>query len=152
LFRCWCCLPPAAGEGCLYKPFDFHPEKNDGVVVDVIVDARSFCTHNFGEGRGYIFTGTSVEHEPENGKLLKTGANRFIYTPDDRFLGKDAYIFKICASKGAQKGAARQSHLYRRRSSRRGRAVGRHSRRVCRIETMRARNGALPGVTFISTL
>ena len=99
-------LPAAAGAGCLYKPFDFHPEKNDGVVVDVIVDARSSCTHNFGEGPGYIFTGISVEHEPENGKLVRTGANRFIYTPDNGFLGKDAYIFKICASKGAQKGCS----------------------------------------------
>ena len=44
-------LPAAARAGCLYKPFEFHPEKNDGVVVDVIVDAGSSCTHNFGGGR-----------------------------------------------------------------------------------------------------
>ncbi len=39
-------------------------------------------------------------HEPDNGKLVPAGANRFIYTPDKGFKGKDAYIFKICASKG----------------------------------------------------
>lgn len=99
-------LPVTARAGCLYKPFDFHPEKNDGVVVDVIVDAGSSCTHNFGEGPGYKFTGIIFEHEPENGKLVKTGPNRFVYTPDQGFTGKDAYIFKICASKGAQKGCS----------------------------------------------
>ena len=99
-------LPVTARAGCLYKPFDFHPEKNDGVVVDVIVDAGSSCTHNFGEGPGYKFTGISLMHEPENGKLVKTGPNRFIYTPDKGFTGKDAYVFRICASKGAQKGCS----------------------------------------------
>ena len=99
-------LPVSAHAGCLYKPFDFHPEKNDGVVVDVIVHAGSSCTHNFGEGPGYKFTGISLVHEPENGKLVKTGANRFIYTPDKGFTGKDAYVFRICASKGTQKGCS----------------------------------------------
>ena len=42
---------------CAYKPFDFHPEKNDGVVVESIVDSGSSCTHNFAEGPGYKFTG-----------------------------------------------------------------------------------------------
>jgi hypothetical protein len=99
-------LPVSARAGCLYKPFDFHPEKNDGVVVDVIVDAGSSCTHNFGEGPGYKFTGITFEHEPERGKLVKTGPNRFVYTPDQGFTGKDAYIFKICATKGPQKGCS----------------------------------------------
>jgi hypothetical protein len=34
-------LSVSARAGCLYKPFDFHPEKNDGVVVTSIVDAGS---------------------------------------------------------------------------------------------------------------
>jgi hypothetical protein len=99
-------LLPAAARAAVYKPFGFHPEKNDGVVVDVIVDGGSSCTHNFGEGPGYTFTGIRVEREPENGKLIKTGANRFTYTTDKGFIGKDAYIFKICASKRAQKGCS----------------------------------------------
>jgi hypothetical protein len=98
------CAPARAG--CLYKTFDFHPEKNDAVVVDVIVDAGSSCTHNFAEGPGYRFTGISFAREPENGSLVKTGANRFIYTPAKGFKGKDAYIFTICATKGAQKGCS----------------------------------------------
>jgi hypothetical protein len=99
-------LPVSARAGCLYKPFDFHPEKNDGVVVDVIVDAGSSCTHNFGEGPGYKFTGITFAREPERGTLVKAGANRFIYTPDQGFKGKDAYLFKICATKGALKGCS----------------------------------------------
>jgi hypothetical protein len=96
----------AARADCTYKPFDFHPEKNDGVVVDSIVDAGSSCTHNFAEGPGYKFTGITFEREPENGKLVKTGANRFIYTPNKGFIGKDAYLFKICAIKGGQTGCS----------------------------------------------
>ena len=41
----------SAHAACVYRPFEFHPEKNDGVIVDVIVDAGSSCTHNFGGGR-----------------------------------------------------------------------------------------------------
>ena len=98
-------LAPAAA-GCLYKPFDFHPEKNDGVVVDVIVDGGSSCTHNFGEGPGYRFTGIDFLHEPEHGTLVKTSASRFVYTPAKGFTGKDAYVFRICAEKGAQHGCS----------------------------------------------
>jgi len=97
---------PAANAACLYKPFDFHPEKNDGVVVDVIVDSGSSCTHNFGEGPGYKFTGIDFVHEPEHGKVVQAGVNRFIYTPSKGFTGKDAYVFRICASKGAQQGCS----------------------------------------------
>ena len=99
-------LPAAAHAGCVYKPFDFHPEKNDGVVVDVIVDGGSSCTHRFAEGPGYTLSGIRFEREPEHGTLVKTGVNRFVYTPDKGFTGKDAYIFSICASKGAQKGCS----------------------------------------------
>ena len=99
-------LSAQAQAGCLYKNFEFHPEKNDGVVVDVIVDAGSFCTHNFGKGQGYKFTSISFLHEPEYGKVVAAGTNRFIYTPDKGFKGKDAYVFRICATKGAQKGCS----------------------------------------------
>ncbi|MGH6790818.1 MAG: Ig-like domain-containing protein [Pseudolabrys sp.] len=99
-------LPVAAQAGCLYKPFDFHPEKNDGVVVTSIVDAGSSCTHNFGEGPGYKFTGITVARAPDHGKLAQAGASRFIYTPDKSFTGKDAYLFRICATKGKAKGCS----------------------------------------------
>jgi hypothetical protein len=98
--------PVSARAACVYKPFDFHPEKNGGVVVDVIVDAGSSCTHNLGEGPGYMFTGITFVHEPEHGTLVKDGPNKFIYTPEKGFTGKDAYIFKICATKGALKGCS----------------------------------------------
>jgi len=98
-------LAAPARAGCLYRTFDFHPEKNDGVVVDVIVDAGSFCTHNFAEGPGYRFTGIDVA-PPQHGRLVQAGSNRFIYTPDKGFTGKDAYMFKICATKGAQRGCS----------------------------------------------
>jgi hypothetical protein len=91
---------------CTYKPFDFHPEKNDGVVVDSIVDRGSSCTHNFAEGPGYKFTDITFERKPESGKLVRAGATRFIYTPNTGFRGKDAYLFKICAIKGAQTGCS----------------------------------------------
>ena len=59
-------LPTAARGGCLHKPFDLHPEKNDGVVVDVIVDAGSACTHN-----RFLSLGAHVRalHAPVNAVL-----------------------------------------------------------------------------------
>lgn len=99
-------LPGAAGAACVYKPFEFHPEKNDGVVVEAIVDAGSRCVHQFGEGTGYKFTGLTLEREPEHGKLTKVGPYWFFYVPDKGFTGKDAYIFKICARKGGQSGCS----------------------------------------------
>ncbi len=106
-------LPVSARAGCLYKPFEFQPEKNDGVVVDVIVDAGSSFTHNFGKGSGYTFTDISFAHEPENGKVVKAGTNRFIYTPDKGFTGKDAYVFGYAPPR-ARRRAARQWGLCRR--------------------------------------
>jgi len=50
-------MPVSAQAACVYDNFVFHPEKNDGVVVDAIVDAGSSCAHNFAEGPGYKFTG-----------------------------------------------------------------------------------------------
>lgn len=99
-------MPAAASADCLYKPFDFHPEKNDGVVVTSIVDAGSSCTHNFAEGPGYKFTGITFEHEPDHGKLVKQSATRFVYTPAKGFTGKDAYIFRICATKAGEAGCS----------------------------------------------
>ncbi|MGH6682657.1 MAG: Ig-like domain-containing protein [Pseudolabrys sp.] len=99
-------LPASARAGCTYRPFEFHPEKNDGVVVDVIVDAGSFCTHNFGRGQGYTFNGIDFAHKPEHGKVEQAGDKRFIYTPNKGFTGKDAYVFHICASKGGQQGCS----------------------------------------------
>lgn len=102
----WRFLPTSAQAACVYDNFIFHPEKNDGVVVDTVVDAGSSCTHNFAEGPGYKFTGITFEHAPEHGKLVNTGVNRFVYTPNQGFTGKDAYIFKICATKDGQKGCS----------------------------------------------
>ena len=76
------------------------------VIGESIVDSGSSCTHNFAEGPGYKFTGITFVREPENGKLVKAGANRFVYTPNKGFTGKDAYLFKICAIKGAQTGCS----------------------------------------------
>jgi hypothetical protein len=99
-------LPAAARAACVYKNFDFHPEKNDGVVVEAAVDAGSSCVHQFGEGPGYKFTALTFEREPEHGKLIKAGPYWFFYTPEKGFTGKDAYIFKICATKGELSGCS----------------------------------------------
>jgi hypothetical protein len=98
-------LPTAARAACVYPQFDFFPEKNSNVVVDSVVNAGSMCTHRFGEGPGYKFNSVTVEHEPEQGKLVKVGP-AFVYTPNKGFTGKDAYLFKICATKGEQKGCS----------------------------------------------
>ncbi len=98
--------PPPAYAACTYKPFVFHPEQNDAVVVEAIVNAGTSCVHQFGEGPGYKFTGLTFEREPEHGKLTKVGPYWFFYVADKGYNGKDAYTFKICASKGELKGCS----------------------------------------------
>ena len=78
--RCSCCCRFPRRRLASTSRSYFHPEKNDGVVVDVIVDGGSSCTHNFGEGPGYK-TGIARRREPEYGKLVKEGPARFVYTP-----------------------------------------------------------------------
>jgi hypothetical protein len=75
-------LPVSARAACVYKPFDFHPEKNDGVVVTSIVDAGSSCTHNFAEGPGYKFTGISFEHEPDEAYPVDSGGATYSVLSD----------------------------------------------------------------------
>ena len=98
-------LPGVARAAYVYPQFAFFPEKNSNVVVDSVVDTGSVCTHRFGEGPGYKFNSVTVEHEPEQGKLVKVGP-AFVYTPNKGFTGKDAYLFKICATMGEQKGCS----------------------------------------------
>jgi hypothetical protein len=43
---------------------------------------------------------------PEHGALAQTSGARFVFTPRPGFTGKDAYLFKICATKGAQQGCS----------------------------------------------
>ena len=98
-------LPAAARADCVYKPFVFHPEKNDGVVVEAVVEAGGRCAHQFGEGPGYTFTSITYQ-QPEHGKISKVEPYWWFYVPDKDYKGKDAYLFKICASKGALKGCS----------------------------------------------
>ncbi len=94
----------AARAECSYPRFDFFPEKNGGVTVDNTVIAGTPCTHNFAEGPGYRFTSVGVDLKPEHGQLKQAGRARFVYTPQAGYSGNDAYMFRICATKGPQKG------------------------------------------------
>lgn len=96
----------SAQAGCLYKPFEFHPEKNGGVVVTSIVEAGSSCAHNFAEGPGYHFDSVAIDRAPEHGALTQTSDTRFVFAPNPGFTGKDAYLFKICATKGERHGCS----------------------------------------------
>ena len=96
----------AARAECQYPVFDFFPEKNGGVTVDTVAVAGTPCTHNFGEGPGYRFTSVAVALRPEHGRLVKQGRARFVYTPRAGYVGKDAYMIQICATKGEQKGCS----------------------------------------------
>lgn len=91
--------------GCTFPTFQYFPEKNDGVVVGAVVRADTSCRHSFAEGPGYRFTGLSVAGAPEHGTLRRRG-DAFVYTPDKGFRGKDAYMVKVCATKGAAKGCS----------------------------------------------
>jgi hypothetical protein len=82
---------PARAE-CVHPTFDFFPEKNGGVVVNMKVSDGSQCTHNFAEGPGYKFTSVSIHLQPEHGSLKREGAYRFVYRPAAGFTGKDAYM------------------------------------------------------------
>ncbi|MGC2408865.1 MAG: hypothetical protein WA441_02355 [Methyloceanibacter sp.] len=95
-----------ANAACLYKPFEFHPNKNDNVVVTSLVDAGSSCSHNFAEGPGYHFDSVTIDRAPEHGELKQTRGTRFVFTPNPRFTGKDFYLFKICASKSDKSGCS----------------------------------------------
>jgi len=96
---------PARAE-CSYPTFDFFPERGGAVVVETMVTGGSSCTHNFAEGPGYKFTSAAIERRPKHGTLRKEGAFRYVYRPDAGFKGKDAYLVKICATKGDAKGCS----------------------------------------------
>jgi hypothetical protein len=96
----------SASAACVYKPFQYQPEKNGGVVVTSAVGAGSFCAHDFQEKPGYQFESVTIDRPPEHGALTQTEATRFVFTPSRRFSGKDSYVFKICAKKGDERGCS----------------------------------------------
>lgn len=92
---------------CVYKPFQFFPDKNDGVIVGSVVEKGASCQHKFKEGKGYRFTSVEIDGEqPPHGQLTKIGDAEFVYTPAPDFVGDDMYAFKICATKGKKKGCS----------------------------------------------
>jgi hypothetical protein len=97
-------LSAAAHAECTYTPHEFFPEKGGGIVVDTHVTDASKCTHNYAEGPGYKFTGSAIELRPEHGTLKKEGPYKYVYRPAEGFKGKDAYMVKVCATKGDLKG------------------------------------------------
>ncbi len=88
---------PALAE-CQYPNFAYHPERNDGAVVDVKMAADGLCNHSFAEGPGYHFTGISVTMQPKHGKLVRS-EHGYTYVPTKGFKGQDGYMIKVCASK-----------------------------------------------------
>lgn len=91
----------AARAECSYPPFEFFPEKGGAVTVNMTAVAGTPCTHNFKEGPGYRFT--AVERLPvgaEHGRMKKLGRAHYVYTPQAGYSGSDAYMFRICATKG----------------------------------------------------
>ena len=97
------CAASAHAE-CTYPAYEFFPEKNGGVVVDMKVTDGASCTHYFAEGPGYKFTSVTLDRQAEHGSVKKDGVNHFVYRPAAGFKGKDFYGVKICATKGAAKG------------------------------------------------
>jgi hypothetical protein len=104
-------LTARADAACTYPTFDFFPEKNGSVVVEMKVTDGTSCTHNFAEGPGYKFTSVGIGLPPEHGALKKEGKNRFVYRPAAGFKGNDAYMMQICATKGAAKGCSSIAYL-----------------------------------------
>ncbi len=99
-------LASPARADCKYPTFDFFPEKNGGLVVDMKVTDGAPCTHNFAEGPGYKFTSVGIDRMPEHGALKREGGNRFVYHPATGYTGKDFYGVKVCATKGGAKGCS----------------------------------------------
>ncbi|MGJ0393500.1 MAG: tetratricopeptide repeat protein [Methylocystis sp.] len=97
----------ASRAGCLYKPFEFFPDKNDEVIVGAVVEKGTTCQHKFKEGKGYRFTSVEIDGEqPPHGALKKVADREFIYTPNPEYVGDDIYAFKICAVKGKKEGCS----------------------------------------------
>lgn len=97
----------ASEAACVYKPFEFFPDKNDGVIVSAVVEKDTSCQHKFKEGRGYHFTSVEIDGaQPLNGEVKKLGDGEFFYTPKPGFVGDDVYVFKICATKDKAKGCS----------------------------------------------
>jgi Bacterial Ig domain len=99
-------LPGAAQAACTHQPYDFHPEKNDGVVVNVVAQAGESCVHDFTDPKGYTLRSITFERMPAHGKITEEGKDRWVYTPAKDYRGRDFYIFEVCGSKGAEKGCS----------------------------------------------
>jgi tetratricopeptide (TPR) repeat protein len=99
-------LCKASVANCRYDPFDFFPDRNRGANVALAVENTGFCRHHFEEGPGYRFTSVKADLAPAHGKLERQGDAAFVYTPAPGFTGKDAYGFKICATKAGKSGCS----------------------------------------------
>lgn len=96
---------PAAAE-CRFSPFDFFPDRNDAVEINVVTQTGHGCTMAFNPGPGYRFTGASFLKAPPHGVLDKTGPTKFLYLPFDGYAGEDSYALKVCAIVHGRRGCS----------------------------------------------
>ena len=95
-----------ADAACQFSPFQFFPDRNDHVQIEVTTEAGSVCSMAFKEGPGYKFTSASFLKAPPHGVLAKTGFTSFTYIPFKGYHGRDSYAIKICAIVQGRKGCS----------------------------------------------
>ena len=99
-------LPSLAFADCHFSPYEFFPDRNDRVTIDVTADAGSSCAMGFREGPGYRFTSATWAKAPPHGILSQTGPTAFVYRAFDNYRGPDSYALKICAVVNGKSGCS----------------------------------------------
>jgi hypothetical protein len=100
-----------ANAACRFSPFEFFPDRNDHVQIQVTTDSASVCGIAFREGPGYKFTSASFLKAPPHGVLAKTGFTKFTYIPFKGYHGSDSFAIKVCAIVQGRKGCSSLTYV-----------------------------------------
>jgi hypothetical protein len=95
---------------CAFSPYEFFPDRNDHVKIQVQTDAESFCDNSFREGPGYRFTSVTVARLPSHGLIARLGENHFAYHAFPNYSGPDEYVIRACAIVGQRRGCSKLTY------------------------------------------
>ncbi len=95
---------------CSFSPYEFFPDRNDHVRIQVQTDVESFCDNSFREGPGYRFTSVTVAKLPKHGLIATIGANHLAYHAFPNYKGPDEYVIRACAVVGERQGCSKLTY------------------------------------------
>jgi hypothetical protein len=100
-----------AEAACYFSPYNFFPDRNDQVQIQVTTESGQSCAVAFKEGPGYKFTSASFLRGRRTACWPRPARPNFLYLPFTGYKGPDSCAIKLCAIVQGRSGCSSLSYV-----------------------------------------